>query len=283
MTDENLIRVKCSNCGATAKGRKAHLEQKIKCPNCEALALFESIDLQSATNLEDNISSDSLPLSNPLIDKLEQDYKEALHIIDNEVPRLIKESKEMRAIILCHEQITSILNIHDVLQNIYYLIYNAQGLLERSNSIRFQQLTNKLVATRKIMEETGLPEESFEKSVLLELKAAGFETKHWAIKTILLTEIEYMISILQILVEPDFIPLESEGDDSSKDESNRHIPSSVKIAVWRRDLGKCIDCGSREKLEYDHLIPVSKGGSNTDRNIQLLCQNCNRKKAATIQ
>jgi len=45
----------------------------------------------------------------------------------------------------------------------------------------------------------------------------------------------------------------------------------------------CVECGSQERLEYDHIIPVSKGGSNTERNIQLLCEKCNRGKAAAIQ
>ncbi|MCD6311840.1 MAG: HNH endonuclease, partial [Elusimicrobia bacterium] len=30
-------------------------------------------------------------------------------------------------------------------------------------------------------------------------------------------------------------------------------------------------------------IPVSKGGSNTVRNIELLCESCNRKKNARIE
>jgi HNH endonuclease/RuvB AAA lid domain len=61
------------------------------------------------------------------------------------------------------------------------------------------------------------------------------------------------------------------------------IPSHVRIEVWRRDGGKCVKCGSREKLEYDHIIPVSKGGSNTARNIELLCEDCNRSKRDSIQ
>ena len=61
------------------------------------------------------------------------------------------------------------------------------------------------------------------------------------------------------------------------------IPESVRIAVWRRDGGKCARCGSREKLEYDHIVPVSKGGGNTARNIELLCESCNRKKSNNIQ
>lgn len=61
------------------------------------------------------------------------------------------------------------------------------------------------------------------------------------------------------------------------------ITERVRIAVWRRDGGKCAHCGSREKLEYDHIVPISKGGSNTERNIELLCERCNRQKSDHIQ
>lgn len=58
----------------------------------------------------------------------------------------------------------------------------------------------------------------------------------------------------------------------------RSISKQVMNDVWNRDGGKCVKCGSQNRLEYDHIIPFSKGGSNTFRNIQLLCQTCNRKK-----
>jgi hypothetical protein len=60
------------------------------------------------------------------------------------------------------------------------------------------------------------------------------------------------------------------------------ISEKVRIYVWRRDGGKCVLCNSQEKLEYDHIIPVSKGGSNTERNIRLLCERCNREKGDKI-
>lgn len=60
------------------------------------------------------------------------------------------------------------------------------------------------------------------------------------------------------------------------------IPETVRVAVWNRDSGRCVRCGSNKNLEFDHIIPFSKGGANTFRNLQLLCEPCNRSKAATI-
>lgn len=62
----------------------------------------------------------------------------------------------------------------------------------------------------------------------------------------------------------------------------RSIPPSVRHEVWRRDLGRCVQCGSQERLELDHIIPHSRGGSATARNIQLLCEACNRRKSDQI-
>lgn len=60
------------------------------------------------------------------------------------------------------------------------------------------------------------------------------------------------------------------------------IPEHVRFEVWRRDQGRCVDCGSRERLEFDHIVPISKGGSNTARNIELRCESCNRRKGVRI-
>ena len=64
--------------------------------------------------------------------------------------------------------------------------------------------------------------------------------------------------------------------------AREYIPERVKIFVWRRDGGQCVKCRSRNRLEFDHVIPVAKGGSNTARNLQLLCERCNRKKGTAI-
>lgn len=77
--------------------------------------------------------------------------------------------------------------------------------------------------------------------------------------------------------------LPSELSDNNESQSTRHIPSNVRREVWRRDQGRCVKCESRDKLEFDHIIPVSKGGSNTARNVELLCQDCNRRKSNKIK
>lgn len=60
------------------------------------------------------------------------------------------------------------------------------------------------------------------------------------------------------------------------------IPQDVKIAVWQRDAGRCVECGEQRDLEFDHIIPLAMGGANTMRNLQLLCGPCNRRKGASL-
>ena len=57
------------------------------------------------------------------------------------------------------------------------------------------------------------------------------------------------------------------------------ISENVRIEVWRRDQGRCASCSSRENLEYDHIVPVSRGGSNTARNVELLARDATEARA----
>jgi hypothetical protein len=60
------------------------------------------------------------------------------------------------------------------------------------------------------------------------------------------------------------------------------IPEAVRSEVWRRDLGRCVQCNSKENLQFDHLIPIDKGGATSVANLQLLCRSCNLKKHTRI-
>src|SRR5688572_7452533 len=67
-----------------------------------------------------------------------------------------------------------------------------------------------------------------------------------------------------------------EGDEnldvapSANPARRRLIPTAVKLAVWKRDAGKCLACGARDELHFDHDLPWSKGGTSlTEANAQL--------------
>jgi hypothetical protein len=57
------------------------------------------------------------------------------------------------------------------------------------------------------------------------------------------------------------------------------IPAAIKKAIWQRDRGKCVVCGSTYALEIDHIIPISHGGTNDISNLSLTCRSCNQRAA----
>jgi 5-methylcytosine-specific restriction endonuclease McrA len=71
------------------------------------------------------------------------------------------------------------------------------------------------------------------------------------------------------------------------DPHGRHVPASVKRAVWQRDQGRCSyvssrgrRCGSRAWIEFDHIQPLAEGGrSDIEDNIRLLCRTHNQRLA----
>ena len=66
----------------------------------------------------------------------------------------------------------------------------------------------------------------------------------------------------------------------------RHVAAEVKREVHRRDQGRCTyvsedghRCESRELLQYDHEIPVARGGAATVENLRLRCRAHNQLEA----
>ena len=76
--------------------------------------------------------------------------------------------------------------------------------------------------------------------------------------------------------------LQAMTEELSKGPKRAHIRQDIKILVWQRDQGRCVSCSSQTDLEFDHIIPIAMGGANTARNLQLLCEPCNRRKGATL-
>jgi 5-methylcytosine-specific restriction endonuclease McrA len=62
----------------------------------------------------------------------------------------------------------------------------------------------------------------------------------------------------------------------------RKFPKKQKNRIMSRDGRKCKICGCYEDLTIDHIVPVSKGGSNRDNNLMTLCLTCNQRKGSDI-
>lgn len=62
------------------------------------------------------------------------------------------------------------------------------------------------------------------------------------------------------------------------DWASRHVSGPTRIELFKKAKHKCQACGSTEKLEVDHILPISKGGDSRIENLQILCRSCNRKK-----
>jgi 5-methylcytosine-specific restriction endonuclease McrA len=72
-------------------------------------------------------------------------------------------------------------------------------------------------------------------------------------------------------------PKRSAAPEASES-SGRYIPAAVRREVFDREGGSCAfvgegrRCGSKSRLEYQHIVPHACGGSSTAENITLFCR-----------
>lgn len=60
------------------------------------------------------------------------------------------------------------------------------------------------------------------------------------------------------------------------------IPFGMMMRIVRRDDYRCQHCGEKlrdDEVEFDHIIPVAKGGSSEEHNLRLTCYDCNHDKS----
>lgn len=86
-----------------------------------------------------------------------------------------------------------------------------------------------------------------------------------------------MVSALirPILNEGIFVP--------KRKRARNELPNGLRHEVFKRDGYKCVECGATNKdvrLEVDHIVPLSNGGSDELTNLQTLCHECNMSKSA---
>ena len=107
----------------------------------------------------------------------------------------------------------------------------------------------------------------------------------WAYRGLyLLDDYEYWYNGKRNIFRFTLVPYTGKKVIEAGNANTRYIPSPVKKAVWQRDKGKCVICGSGENLQFDHDLPYSRGGSSISAdNIRILCAECNLKKSDKIE
>ena len=57
----------------------------------------------------------------------------------------------------------------------------------------------------------------------------------------------------------------------------------IALKELKRRYGKsgCFRCGTRKDLTIDHVVPKSRGGPDDIDNYQILCWDCNQRKATS--
>lgn len=81
---------------------------------------------------------------------------------------------------------------------------------------------------------------------------------------------------------PDKINALGHAARARKANAEGRFTESEWLAIIARQRGKCASCGKKRKLTKDHIVPLSRGGSNFAFNIQGLCKSCNSSKNAKM-
>lgn len=55
-----------------------------------------------------------------------------------------------------------------------------------------------------------------------------------------------------------------------------------RVNIFKRDNYRCGYCGSTKDLTIDHIVPKSKGGTHTWRNVVTCCKECNFRKSDSL-
>jgi hypothetical protein len=64
--------------------------------------------------------------------------------------------------------------------------------------------------------------------------------------------------------------------------SIRAFSDATKQKIFEKQKGVCVVCKEKfeiEEMEADHITPWHEGGKTTDKNCQMLCKECNRRKS----
>lgn len=77
-------------------------------------------------------------------------------------------------------------------------------------------------------------------------------------------------------------PMKSDGSSSARSArpKRRQFTMNERLAIFKADGYACVECGTDENLQVDHIVALANGGGDERENLRTLCQSCNSRKGA---
>ena len=98
----------------------------------------------------------------------------------------------------------------------------------------------------------------------------------------LLTQVLYQLSRLRIInIDQSINIIFCDFNNIKEPEYRkewRSLSRELSPAIFSRDENMCTYCGAKEYLTIDHILPLSRGGSNNKDNLTTACRSCNSRK-----
>lgn len=102
--------------------------------------------------------------------------------------------------------------------------------------------------------------------------------------------LQFNLSLAEFLRSGQVTVPEEYLNEKGKIKRCSYFPTWVKNAIYYRDQGRCVLCqrdltglvSVDKRVHYDHIVPLNLWGVNDPCNLQLLCEECNLKKAGTL-
>lgn len=143
---------------------------------------------------------------------------------------------------------------------------------EHKEKIRNSRLEKKHLKETKLKISKSLKGHSFSRETLKKIGDAERGEKHWNWKNGISKQRDYRST------------MEEQRRTRIMGNGGLHTMGEWKLLIIQYNF-TCPSCKKSEpeiKLTQDHIIPLTKGGSNNIENIQPLCRNCNSKKYTKI-
>lgn len=90
-----------------------------------------------------------------------------------------------------------------------------------------------------------------------------------------------------VISDPIPMPAQHVKEIQSEDMSKRIVfPQEVRLKAYNQSEGRCVYCGRFipfDEMTIDHIVPLSKGGTNYEKNLQCCCKECNLMKQDLLE